>query len=180
MTRNSTFAIESSVRLPSNQSGDDVPRHACQAGHRDMKYSLMLFVISAGSGSSDPAASLDKVRIAQVRTPAEYVSNCNSANFPLLTRIADCQDLALQGAGPSRRCAKLVAVSLNRPITRSTDRLTSRERETSSAPNPGGRHFRAAHGERLSPATCMVLGVAIHGPSRHDRARLSRPRISVA
>ena len=46
-----------------------------------MKYFLALVIFSCGVASSNAAAPLDRIRIAQIRAPAECVSNCNSANF---------------------------------------------------------------------------------------------------
>jgi len=46
-----------------------------------MKYFLVLFLFSSGVASSNAATLLDKVRLAQTRTFAECISNCNSANF---------------------------------------------------------------------------------------------------
>jgi hypothetical protein len=55
--------------------GSNTPR-----GH-GMKYVFALLIFSCGIGSSCAAASLDRVQLAQIRTSAEYISNCNSANF---------------------------------------------------------------------------------------------------
>jgi len=46
-----------------------------------MKYFLALFIFSSGVASSNAAALLDKVRLAQTRTFAECIANCNSSNF---------------------------------------------------------------------------------------------------
>jgi hypothetical protein len=50
-------------------------------GDHDMKYFLALFIFSSGVASSNAAALLDKVRLAQTRTFAECIANCNSSNF---------------------------------------------------------------------------------------------------
>jgi len=46
-----------------------------------MKYFLALFIFSSGVASSNAATLLDKVRLAQTRTFAECIANCNSSNF---------------------------------------------------------------------------------------------------
>ena len=50
-------------------------------GDHDMKYFLALFIFSSGVASSNAATLLDKVRLAQTRTFAECIANCNSSNF---------------------------------------------------------------------------------------------------
>src|SRR5260370_22207662 len=111
MTCNSNFAIgfgvpmhpkqrldrsERSIRkqgsecglLPSYQFGDHVDEVRLldildlnTPGDPDMKYFLALFIFSSGVASSNAAALLDKVRLAQTRTFAECIANCNSSNF---------------------------------------------------------------------------------------------------
>jgi hypothetical protein len=46
-----------------------------------MEYFLALFIFSSGVASSNAATLLDKVRLAQTRTFAECIANCNSSNF---------------------------------------------------------------------------------------------------
>ena len=46
-----------------------------------MKYFLALFIFSSGVASSNAATLLEKVRLAQTRTFAECIANCNSSNF---------------------------------------------------------------------------------------------------
>jgi hypothetical protein len=74
--------------LPSYQFGDHVPELRLldildlnTPGDHDMKYFLALFIFSSGVASSNAATLLDKVRLAQTRTFAECIANCNSSNF---------------------------------------------------------------------------------------------------
>jgi hypothetical protein len=52
-----------------------------------MKYFFALVIFSSGVASSDAAAPLDRIRIAQIRTPPECISNCNSAKLFLCTEL---------------------------------------------------------------------------------------------
>ena len=54
---------------------------ASTPGDHGMKHFLALVIFSCVLASSNAAAPLDRIRIAQTRAPAECVSNCNSANF---------------------------------------------------------------------------------------------------
>src|ERR1700674_3055879 len=74
--------------FPSHQFEDRVPEPPSSRildsgtpGDHDMKHFLALVIFSCGIASSNAAAPLDRIRIAQTRAPAECVSNCNSANF---------------------------------------------------------------------------------------------------
>src|SRR6202521_4925920 len=104
--------------------------------------------------------------------------------FPV-HRIADCQALAAQDVPQTQQRAKLAAASLNRLrpaliVIEADPRvvLTNQETGRSGAPNPRGRHFRAILGAPRQPAKCTVLGEATRDPFRHDKARLSKLRIS--
>jgi hypothetical protein len=50
-------------------------------GDHGMKHFLALAIFLCALASSNAAAPLYRIRIAQARGPAECVSNCNSANF---------------------------------------------------------------------------------------------------
>jgi hypothetical protein len=87
--RRSIRKQESECRsLPSNQFEDRVPEPPLRgmldlstSGDHDMKYFFALVIFSSAVASSNAAAPLNRIRIAQIRTPPECISNCNSVNF---------------------------------------------------------------------------------------------------
>ena len=78
-----------------------------------MKYFLALFIFSSGVASSNAATLLDKVRLAQTRTFAECIANCNSSNFSCAQNCG-LSGLALHNAPLRPHRAKADAVSPNR------------------------------------------------------------------
>jgi len=71
--------IEFGDRVPELRLSDILDLNT--QGDHDMKYFLALFIFSSGVASSNAATLLNKVRLAQTRTFAECIANCNSSNF---------------------------------------------------------------------------------------------------
>jgi hypothetical protein len=77
-----------------------------------MKYSLALAILCSAIASSNTAAILDKIRLAQTQDYAECIQNCSSVNFPL-RRAAAYRTLASRSAPFRPRHVKLDAVNRN-------------------------------------------------------------------
>jgi len=75
-----------------------------------MKCFLALFIFSSGITSSNAATLLDKIRLAQARTFAECISNCNAAYYSCALNcglsgscVAQC---AVEASSCKSRCSE--------------------------------------------------------------------------
>ena len=93
--------IEFGDRVPELRLSDILDLNT--PGDHDMQYFFALVIFSSGVASSDAAAPLDRIRIAQIRTPPECISNCNSANFSC------AQNCGLSGSCVARCTAEAAA-----------------------------------------------------------------------